>query len=93
MLNQNMIIQDMINLTKADNLFELYAQLENNGQKKEAQKHLGKLFGVTPLSFKVNYLGSNYIPEKFDESIIDKGIEYLQKQINLNNKYKNNEKS
>jgi hypothetical protein len=82
-----MTTQDMTNLTKADNLFALYYQLENNGQKREAQKYLAKLFSVTPLSFKVNYLGNNYIPEKFDESVIDKGIEYLQNQIKLNQSY------
>ena len=75
----------MTDLTKADNLFELYAQLENNGQKSTANKELSKIFGVTPLSFKVNYLGNKYIPEKFDEKIIDKGIEYLQNQVLINN--------
>lgn len=79
-------------MTKQENIFYLYNQLENNGKKGEALGFISDVCGVKKTSIKSHWLQNQELPDymltKDNEHKLDEIISYLQKQIANQNKVK-----
>lgn len=75
-------------ITKEQNIFNLYDQLLNNGSKGKAITFISELTGVRKSTIKGNWFSDREIPLYLlndHQDKVDAIIDYLQKQIALQN--------
>lgn len=76
-----------ITLTKEENIFSLYSQLGNSGQKGDAACFIAKTFNVKVGTVRMHWLKNRELPEhaKMNEHKMDEVTTYLQNAIRLQN--------
>ena len=72
-------------ITKRENLLNLYSKLPKDGSRNEANKYIANAFKRSVNTIKSHCIPNGEIPEGIEEKGIDESIEYLQKAVKAYN--------